>query len=56
MDCDERFTKAHQVATLQYIGASNTEYPNGDADYDLAHKEGLVSAFLSYYAFLDANI
>lgn len=44
MDCDERFNSVHQVAVLQYDGASSTDYPNeNDVDYQHSHKEGLVS-------------
>lgn len=32
MDCDERFTKAYQVAILRYEGASNKD-PNGLVGY-----------------------
>lgn len=42
MDCDERFKSAHQAAVLQYKGASDTDYPEGDLDYEQARKEGLV--------------
>ncbi|KAI7815129.1 laccase [Rhyzopertha dominica] len=42
MDCDERFNSVHQVAVLQYDGASSTDYPNeNDVDYQHSHKEGL---------------
>ncbi|KAF2890868.1 hypothetical protein ILUMI_15305, partial [Ignelater luminosus] len=41
MDCDERFKSAHQASVLQYQGASNTDYPEGDLDYEQARKEGL---------------
>ncbi|KAG5884696.1 hypothetical protein JTB14_013708 [Gonioctena quinquepunctata] len=42
MDCDERFTKAFQVAVLQYEGLNATimDYPEGTVDYFNAHKEG----------------
>lgn len=45
MDCDERFTSAHQVAVLQYKSNStklSKELPSGDVPtYETSHKEGL---------------
>ncbi|CAG9861309.1 unnamed protein product [Phyllotreta striolata] len=46
MDCDERFTKAFQVAVLQYEGGSANEtllnmYPLEEVTYDNAHVDGL---------------
>lgn len=43
MDCDERFTKAKQVAVLHYEGAMEVE-PNGDPTWEENHRDGLVSA------------
>lgn len=44
MDCDERFSKAHQVAILHYEYAPEDEEPEGAVDsYELMHTEGLVS-------------
>ncbi|CAH2239675.1 laccase-2-like [Pararge aegeria] len=40
MDCDERFTKAKQVAVLHYEGAMETE-PTGDPTWEELHNEGL---------------
>ncbi|XP_053620154.1 uncharacterized protein LOC128680776 [Plodia interpunctella] len=40
MDCDERFTKAKQVAVLHYEGAMETE-PEGDPTWEELHNEGL---------------
>lgn len=40
MDCDERFTKAKQVAVLHYEGAIETE-PEGDPTWEELHNEGL---------------
>ncbi|XP_045762877.1 laccase-4-like [Maniola jurtina] len=40
MDCDERFTKAKQVAVLHYEGAMETE-PAGDPSWEELHNEGL---------------
>ncbi|XP_013168843.1 PREDICTED: laccase-4-like [Papilio xuthus] len=40
MDCDERFTKAKQVAVLHYEGASDVE-PEGDPTWEELHNEGL---------------
>lgn len=42
MDCDERFTSAHQVGILHYKGAELDVYPEGDPDYESSHKEGMV--------------
>lgn len=42
MDCDSRFTKAHQVAVLHYDGASDDE-PDLELSWELNTKEGLVS-------------
>lgn len=41
MDCDERFTKAHQVAVLHYVGAPVNEEPPGDVSYEEARRKGL---------------
>lgn len=45
MDCDERFTRAHQVAVLEYDGSNATrnDYPDGKLTYENAHKDGLVN-------------
>jgi hypothetical protein len=43
MDCDERFTKAHQVAVLHYVGAPVNEEPPGEVSYKEARRKGLVS-------------
>ncbi|XP_049881247.1 uncharacterized protein LOC126377517 isoform X2 [Pectinophora gossypiella] len=40
MDCDERFTKAKQVAVLHYEGAMESE-PSGDPTWEELHNEGL---------------
>ncbi|KAG7296596.1 hypothetical protein JYU34_020406 [Plutella xylostella] len=40
MDCDERFTKAKQVAVLHYEGAMEEE-PPGDLTWEESHNEGL---------------
>uniref|UniRef100_A0A1B6FJ43 Laccase n=1 Tax=Cuerna arida TaxID=1464854 RepID=A0A1B6FJ43_9HEMI len=40
MDCDERFTKAHQVAVLHYEGASQQE-PQSPVGYNVHHKRPL---------------
>ncbi|KAI5644658.1 multicopper oxidase domain-containing protein [Phthorimaea operculella] len=40
MDCDERFTKAKQVAVLRYEGAMEAE-PVGDPTWEELHNEGL---------------
>ncbi|XP_026470768.1 laccase-2-like [Ctenocephalides felis] len=40
MDCDSRFTKAHQVAVLHYDGASDDE-PDLELSWELNTKEGL---------------
>ncbi|XP_047510342.1 laccase-like [Pieris napi] len=40
MDCDERFTKAKQVAVLHYEGAMEVE-PSGDPTWEELHNEGL---------------
>ncbi|XP_068624063.1 uncharacterized protein [Battus philenor] len=40
MDCDERFTKAKQVAVLHYEGANDGE-PSGDPTWEELHNEGL---------------
>ncbi|XP_013191002.1 uncharacterized protein LOC106135292 [Amyelois transitella] len=40
MDCDERFTKAKQVAVLHYEGAMERE-PDGDPTWEELHNEGL---------------
>ncbi|CAG4968642.1 unnamed protein product [Parnassius apollo] len=40
MDCDERFTKAKQVAVLHYEGAMDLE-PSGDPTWEELHNEGL---------------
>ncbi|XP_045506939.1 laccase-4-like isoform X1 [Colias croceus] len=40
MDCDERFTKAKQVAVLHYEGAMEVE-PAGDPTWEELHNEGL---------------
>lgn len=34
MDCDKRFTSAHQVAILSYQGADDVE-PNDNVAYDI---------------------
>ncbi|XP_044258948.1 laccase-5-like isoform X2 [Tribolium madens] len=39
MDCDERFTKAYQVAVLEYKGAE-ASYPSYEPTYDNSKKEG----------------
>lgn len=41
MDCDERFTKAHQVAVLHYVGAPLNKEPPGEVSYEEAHRKGL---------------
>ncbi|XP_019874659.2 uncharacterized protein LOC109602679 [Aethina tumida] len=43
MDCDERFTSAHQVAVLHYKEAdsSESEFPEGDPSYETSHNEGV---------------
>jgi hypothetical protein len=43
MDCDERFTKAHQVAVLHYDAAPEDEKPPGEVSYEAAHRIGMVS-------------
>lgn len=53
MDCDERFTKAFQVAILQYDVNNNVDYadeetllntfPVGEVTFDNAHVDGIVS-------------
>jgi hypothetical protein len=43
MDCDERFTKAHQVAVLHYVGAPLNKEPPGEVSYEEARRKGLVS-------------
>ncbi|KAJ3627121.1 hypothetical protein MTP99_014525 [Tenebrio molitor] len=40
MDCDERFTKAYQVAVLQYKDAEQT-YPLREPSYDNSKKDGM---------------
>lgn len=45
MDCDERFTRAYQVAVLEYKGAKET-YPSYEPTYDNSKKEGKVKNFL----------
>lgn len=47
MDCDERFTKARQVAVLHYDGAMEKE-PEGDPTWEESHQEGLVSTLIHY--------
>lgn len=47
MDCDERFTKARQVAVLHYDGAMEKE-PEGDPTWEESHQEGLVSTSVYY--------
>lgn len=44
MDCDARFTNAHQVAVLHYEGAQVDAYPKGEPNYSSSHKDGIVSA------------
>nr|XP_023019016.1 laccase-1-like [Leptinotarsa decemlineata] len=43
MDCDERFTKAFQVAVLQYDGLNATieDYPEDIVTYENAHRNGI---------------
>ncbi|KAJ8956580.1 hypothetical protein NQ314_006707 [Rhamnusium bicolor] len=43
MDCDERFTRAHQVAVLEYKDLNSTmdDYPDDIPDYDTSHREGI---------------
>ncbi|XP_017770706.1 PREDICTED: laccase-2-like isoform X2 [Nicrophorus vespilloides] len=42
MDCDDRFTSTHQVAVLQYEGASKTDFPDGPIpNYQDSHNDGL---------------
>ncbi|XP_075220852.1 uncharacterized protein LOC142324090 isoform X2 [Lycorma delicatula] len=41
MDCDERFTKAHQVAILRYVGAPKEE-PHEHLSYFGPDKTGLI--------------
>jgi L-ascorbate oxidase len=48
MDCDERFTKAYQVAVLQYKDAEQT-YPLGEPSYDNSKKDGMVIIFSFSY-------
>lgn len=47
MDCDERFTKAYQMAVLEYKDLNITEdssYPSGPIpNWDNSHREGIVS-------------
>jgi Multicopper oxidase. len=43
MDCDERFTKAHQVAVLHYVGAPPNKEPPGEVSYEESRRKGLVS-------------
>lgn len=45
MDCDERFTKAHQVAVLHYTGAPQQE-PQAAVGYNVHAKTKLVSWIL----------
>jgi hypothetical protein len=47
MDCDERFTKAHQVAVLHYDGAPENKEPPAEVRYEIPRREGLVS--MAYY-------
>lgn len=47
MDCDERFKSAHQIAVLQYKGASDIDYPKSDPTYNQSHKAGLVCCNLT---------
>ncbi|EEZ98364.1 laccase 1 isoform X1 [Tribolium castaneum] len=39
MDCDERFTRAYQVAVLEYKG-TQTNYPSYEPTYDNSRREG----------------
>lgn len=43
MDCDKRFTSAHQVAILHYTGANVDAYPTNETNYENSHKQGMVS-------------
>jgi hypothetical protein len=43
MDCDERFTKAHQVAVLHYDAAPEDEEPPGEVSYEATQRKGMVS-------------
>lgn len=48
MDCDERFTKAYQMAVLEYKGLNVSEdsYPAGPIpNWDNSHKDGIVSYY-----------
>lgn len=45
MDCDERFTKAFEVAILHYDGASNEE-PEKTPTYDNSFQSGYVNTNL----------
>jgi L-ascorbate oxidase len=53
MDCDERFTKAYQVAVLQYKDAEQT-YPLGEPSYDNSKKDGMVIIFSFSYKYFNA--
>jgi L-ascorbate oxidase len=48
MDCDERFTKAYQMAVLQYKDAEQT-YPLDEPSYDNSKKDGMVIIFSFSY-------
>ena len=54
MDCDERFTSAHQVAILHYDGASEFDEPLGEVSYKAAYRQGLVSKFIQTIGLLRA--
>lgn len=45
MDCDERFTKSHQVSVLHYEGASEEE-PRSHVGYNVHKKRDLVRHLL----------
>jgi L-ascorbate oxidase len=54
MDCDERFTKAYQVAVLQYKDVEQS-YPLGEPNYDNSEKDGMVKMiFLFYFEYCHA--
>lgn len=48
MDCDERFTKAFEVAILHYNGASDEE-PENIPTYDNTIHSGIVSITIKLY-------
>jgi len=48
MDCDERFTKAFEVAILHYDGAADEE-PEGTPTYDNTFHTGIVNITIKFY-------